>query len=215
MAKLMNLKTSLAITSVLAGALFMLFVPAPASAAKIKCWTNNEGVRECGNAVPPEYAQKGHKEVNKRGMTVSTQTRAKTPEEIEKERLEQEKLEREKALAAEQEKKDRVLLATFASEDDMKLAHEGKVLALDTRIKHTEQLIAKLKASLKALVNDAAEQERSGTKVSDETRKDIAQVKQQIAENLGFIEQREREKVELNAQFDAELARFRKLKAQN
>lgn len=211
----MNLTKSFAVTSITAGALFALLSATPANAAKIKCWTNNEGVRECGNVVPPEYAQKGHKEVNKRGMTVGTQARAKTPEEIEKEKLEQEKLERERALAAEQEKKDRVLLATFSSEDDMKLAHEGKLLVMDTRIKHTEQLIAKLKASLNALVNDAAEQERSGKKVSDETRKDIRDVKQQIAENMGFIQEREQEKVELDAQFEAELARFRKLKGQN
>jgi hypothetical protein len=25
--------------------------------AAIKCWTNKEGVKECGDTVPPEYAQ--------------------------------------------------------------------------------------------------------------------------------------------------------------
>ena len=45
----------------------LIATPALSDAARIKCWTNNEGVRECGNAVPPEYAQKGHKEVSKSG----------------------------------------------------------------------------------------------------------------------------------------------------
>ena len=26
-------------------------------------------MRECGNAVPPEFAQKGHETLNKRGLT--------------------------------------------------------------------------------------------------------------------------------------------------
>ena len=40
-------------------AVALLALP-PMAGAGIKCWTNNDGVRECGNAVPPEYAQQGH-----------------------------------------------------------------------------------------------------------------------------------------------------------
>ena len=212
--KIMKVTTKSALTLILPAALLIFGAP-DASAAKIKCWTNKDGVRECGNAVPPEYAQEGHQEINKRGMTVGSQERAKTPEELEKERLEQEEKERQAKLAEEQARQDEILLATFASEEDMKLAHEGKVRALDTRIKHTQALIAKLEDSLEALIQDAAKQERAGQKVSDETQEDIRRVKQQIKENRLFIEEREKEKVELGKQFQAEVERFRRLKAQN
>ena len=53
---------------------------------KIKCWHNKDGVRECGNAVPPEYAQQQSEEKDKSGLTVKTQERAKTQEELEAER---------------------------------------------------------------------------------------------------------------------------------
>ncbi|MGH8595639.1 MAG: hypothetical protein ACREXT_03150, partial [Gammaproteobacteria bacterium] len=56
------------------------------AAAGIKCWTNKDGVQECGNAVPPEYAQQGHQEKSLSGMTIRTQSRAKSPEEIASER---------------------------------------------------------------------------------------------------------------------------------
>lgn len=212
--KAMKLIRITALSAFLAGTYFAAGVP-DAAAAKIKCWTNNEGVRECGNVVPPEFAQKGHEEMNKQGLTVTTQERAKTPEELEKERLEQEERERQAALEAEQARKDRVLLATFASEEDLKLAHQGKVAALDTQIKHTEANIAKLEGSLKKLVQDAASQERGGKKVSDQTKKEIKEVKRQIEEHRTFIEEREQEKIELSKSFEAELARFRRLKAQN
>ena len=50
--------------------------------AAIKCWTNKEGVRECGNAVPPEYAQQAHEEKSTSGMTIKRTERSKTPEEL-------------------------------------------------------------------------------------------------------------------------------------
>lgn len=210
----MNLIKTTALSTFFAGVLLAAGTP-DAAAAKIKCWTNSEGVRECGNVVPPEYAQKGHEEVSKQGLTVTTQERAKTAEELEEERLKQEELERQAKLAAEQAKKDQILLATFSSEEDLKLAHQGRVAALDTRIKHTQANIAKLESSLKDLIQEAARQERSGKKVSEATRKDILETKRQVDENRSFIEEREKEKLELSKHFEAELERFRRLKAQN
>ena len=47
-------------------ALLSISIPMPARAA-IKCWTNHEGIRECGTAVPPEFVQQGHQELSKQG----------------------------------------------------------------------------------------------------------------------------------------------------
>ena len=48
--------------------LFVLVLPSQAH-GRIKCWTNSEGVRECGNTIPPEYAQKSHEEVSEQGVS--------------------------------------------------------------------------------------------------------------------------------------------------
>lgn len=186
---------------------------AMAARMKIKCWTNHEGVRECGNAVPPEYAQQGHDEINERGLTVRSRKRAKTPEEIEAERKEQERLEAQRKLAEEQAKRDRILLATYATEYDMRLAHKGKVAAIDSRIAHAKHLVKKLQENLVELIQDAANQERSGKEVSDQTLSRISEVKSQITEQNNFINEREEEKALINARFEDELAHFRRLKA--
>ena len=211
--KSMNITKTDLITCLFAGLLVAVGAP-EASADRFKCWTNNEGVTECGNVVPPEYAQKGHKEITDQGRMVGSQTRAKTPEEIEQERLEEERKARERAIAEEQARRDRVLLATFTTEDDMLLSHQGKIAAIDSRINHTEQLVKKLERMREELIQDAAKQERSGNKVSDETLESISRVKRQIAENQDFVVQRQKEKVELEAQLEKELARFRTLKSQ-
>ena len=50
--------------------------------AAIKCWTNNDDVRECGHSVPPEYSQKRIEILNERGIVVSVKEAAKTKEQL-------------------------------------------------------------------------------------------------------------------------------------
>lgn len=71
--------------------------------ARIKCWTNNEGVKECGNKIPPEFAQKGHQELGKGGLVREKTERAKTDEELAEERRLAKIEADEKAKAEEQE----------------------------------------------------------------------------------------------------------------
>ncbi len=194
-----------------------LLTLAPGASAGIKCWTNNEGVRECGNAVPPEYAQQGHTELNKQGLVVKEQERAKTPEELEAEAAERERLAKEKAeadrIAREQAARDRVLLDTFTNEEELQLARDGKLQALDARIQHTRNVVKKLRENLDNLEEQAAKAELSGSAVPEKLRQDINKVKRQLNENLGFIAVREREKRDLTARFEADLRRYRELKS--
>ena len=41
----------------LASFIFLICCLANPAGANIKCWTNEDGVRECGNKIPPEYSQ--------------------------------------------------------------------------------------------------------------------------------------------------------------
>ena len=83
--------------------------------AGIKCWTNKDGVRECGDRLPPEYAQKGHEQISDSGVKVKVFEAAKTPEEIaEARRLAADEAERARIArirAAEQLADDQVLLS--------------------------------------------------------------------------------------------------------
>lgn len=190
-------------------------VPLSASAG-IKCWTNDEGVRECGNAVPPKYSQKGHREISDTGITLSTTDRAKSKEEL---RTEREEAARLAAIRAEEERKireretkDRVLLSTYTTEEDLKLAHQGQVAAIDLRIEHTELILKQLDQSLAELRGKAAKLERKGKPITPELKNQIAKVKAQRDDSEAFIEKRRIQKAELAAQFDVDLNRYRELK---
>lgn len=198
-------------------ALAVVFCYAPSEvSARIKCWKNREGVQECGNFIPQEYAQQAHKEINEHGIVVREAARAKTPQEIEKEQKEQERLAAEQAertrLAKEQAAKDRVLLDTFTTEEDLELARAGKLQALDSRIQHTQRHVVRLKETLAKMHAEAAAQERSGQPVSKKLRKEIAAMLKQIEDNTRSIQERRKEQEAVRAKFDADLKRFRELK---
>ena len=180
--------------------------------AGIKCWTNNEGVKECGNVVPQEYSQEGHEEISSQGVSVKKTARAKTSEELAAEtEANQEQAERER-LAIEQASKDRVLLDTFTTEEDLILTRDGKLLAIDSRITHTKQVTEGLEKQLDGLEEQAANQERAGKSLTEELLTQLASVNRQIEEQMAFITSLQQEKIDLGAQFDADLVRYRMLK---
>lgn len=180
--------------------------------AKFKCWTNNEGVKECGNAVPPEYAQKGHQEMSKSGMVKEETGRAKTDEEIaEEKRLEKIQAEKDK-MAAEQKKKDAILLQTFSSVEDIERARDERLSALEASIKLTQQRSQKIQEDLDKRINKAASAERSGKAPSEALLKDIESLKRQIKNNDKFIEGKRAEQEVIKEDHAKDIAHFKQLK---
>jgi len=192
----------------------LALLPSPASAG-IKCWVNRDGVRECGNVVPPEYAQQGHEEKSKSGLTKEVTGKAKTVEEAAAERQAREAAAAEAAKQAAAQKKqnelDRVLLATFSSEDDITMARDGQLANIDSQIKITREHIRKLNESLDDMVSKAADEEKRGREVSADLRKGIADTRQQIDDESNFIRNREEEAEKIKSKFATDLARFREL----
>ena len=68
--------------------------------ARMKCWTNSEGIKECGDKIPPEYTDQGYQELSKGGIIIDEKERVKTKEELEKEK-------KAAAIIAREEEKER------------------------------------------------------------------------------------------------------------
>lgn len=186
--------------------------------ATIKCWTNKEGVRECGDIVPPEYAQGAHEEKSASGVLVRKHAPSKTPEQIAAERERREAEARAQSIAQEAARKqaaaDRVLLQTFSSEDDLELARDGQLTNLESVIKVTESHVKKLDKSLDQMIGQAADIEKRGRKVPGKLTANIADVRGQIVEQNRFIAEKRAEQDAIRAKFAADIARFRELRAQ-
>lgn len=188
---------------------------AQSGVAAIKCWTNNEGYRECGNIVPPEYAQKETRTLNKRGLTTEVKQRAKSREEVLQER--QERSEREKAETEAKQKRevqaasDRVLLSTFLTPEDIIAARDRKIAVFDGYLELSQITMKNLREKLEYEQSKVADSERLGKKISKAAIAEIKSLRKQIAAKEAFISQKELEKAQLTEKYDADHKRFTEL----
>lgn len=206
-------KTKLIQHSLLGSAILILTLSSvPLHAGKIKCWKNSDGIRECGNIVPPEYAQKGHDEINSQGIKTKHNERALNPEEIaERKLLDEEKKAKQRAIE-EQERKDMVLLNTFANEDEIVMARNGKITSIRTEIRLTYKSLNKAKERLNTARKKAANSERSGKAVPKNVADNIQQTQEQIANYEQFVTVKKSELNKINSQFEDDMVRYKQLR---
>lgn len=191
------------------------FASQTVAAGKFQCWTNSDGVHECGHSVPPEYSQQRVETLNDRGMVVEVKEAAKTGEQLEQEKREEELRKEQERLEAEQRRKDKVLLRSFTTERDLKIFYEDKTTAIENRIELTRTTTTPLNKKLEQLQKRAADVERSGKPVPEDLTKNMESVKRQIKHNNQFITGKQQEIAELKKKYEADLKRFRELKSVN
>lgn len=187
--------------------------PATPAWGVIKCWTNAEGNKECGDKVPPEYSKTGHEVRSEEGVVVDQVDGAASPEEIQRLRAEQAAAEQQRMEAEKQRRLDEVLLQTFSEESDIVRSQEDKVSILEGQITLAGERIKKLKAQLEKI------QER--VKVYQEKEQDIPaslvkgeiSAQNQIDDNNKFITDKRLEQEQIVESHQAQLARFRELTA--
>lgn len=199
--------------AMIALATVLAFTADTATAATIKCWTNKEGVKECGTTVPPEYAQQGHEELNKQGIVVNVQERAKTDAELAEAKHQAELAAEERKQKEAEQRKDQILLSTFAKVEDIESARNDKILTIEASISLAEKRKGKIETDLNSRIKAAADEERKGKTPNEALLKDIESLKRQASENEEYIAEQQRQIEEARAAYAADIERFKKLKS--
>lgn len=184
------------------------------SATKIKCWTNKEGIRECGTTVPPEYAQQGHETLNEQGRVIDETERAMTKEELAEQKKQQAIEQKKKEEEEEKKRRDKILLATYTKVEDIEKMRDDNVRVIESRIKLTKSRIEKTQADLDKRIQAAADAERDGKKPNEALLKDIETLRKRIKNNQEFIAEREKEMENVKSKYNADIERFKQLKNQ-
>ncbi len=205
----MNSKKQAIIT--LGSIVLLTTISGPVS-ARFKCWTNNEGVRECGEKVPPEFAQQGHQEMSKQGVVVGKKERAKTKEELAEEARLARIAEQEQKVAEEQAKQDKILLDTFTSVTDIETVRDDKLAVIESSITLTKKRSEKTQEDLDKRIQAAAAAERAGNAPDEALLKDIEDLRSRIKNNDVFIAGKRKEQEEVTASAAADIERFKRLK---
>ena len=195
--------------------LLLALAAGPAAAQKLYRWVDENGQVHYGDKVPPEYADQDRDVLNKRGVAVGREEGTETPEEA------RARLQQEQAAQALEERaqRDRMLLQTYQNVDEIEMLRERRIDLIDSQMVIQEQ-------SLKTLRQRHADQlERAERFAPRNTAPDAPPMPEGLAEDIGRSEsdiqtqernlQKKRdERAAVNAQFDADVRRFKELRGQ-
>ena len=178
--------------------------------ARMKCWTNSEGIKECGDKIPPEYTQQGYQELSKGGIVLEEKERIKTKEELEKAKKEAAIIAREEKKEQKKKANDKMLLKTFASIKEIETARDQKIESVESTIKITQKRIVKLQY----LLDDELNQNSLDKQIDGEDKKvnNAESLKEQISNNKKFIKNKIDEQGKIKKTYMEHISRFKKLK---
>lgn len=178
--------------------------------ARMKCWENSEGIKECGDKIPPEYIQKGYQELSKGGIVLEEKERIKTKEELEKAKKEAAIIAREKEKERVKKARHKMLLETFSNIEEIEMARDQKIEAVESTIKITQKRIIKLQYSLDDELN-----EKPVTKQIDGEDKKFNNAEllnEHISDNKKYIKNKIAEKEQIKKMYMEYISEFKKLK---
>ncbi|TDR18306.1 DUF4124 domain-containing protein [Marinicella litoralis] len=180
--------------------------------AKLYKWVDEDGKVHYSDKMPPDQIKNAHQELNKDGIVKDKVERALTPEErkikeaeLKKEReiLENIRLEAERI-----EKERNALIKSYSSADQITRLKSERVIALKRNIQMAEENLVIQNRNLEDLLKRAADKERSGEVVSDTFLKQIDQIKAQIENQKGFIQDKTEEIATTEEKYDSELEKY-------
>jgi len=157
--------------------------------AKIYCWKNAAGKTECGDRAPQDAKVR---ELNQRGVTVNTHEAAPTPEQLKAREQEEERKKAEAARAEQRARKDRALLDTFTTEQEIDAKRKREISTVEAQI-----------ANLETTLRNANERQAQAARKVEDFRKGSGKVPPAMQDEVSRIDQ---EKLSINSQ----LARKRK-----
>jgi hypothetical protein len=193
------------------GAVFFLLTGS-ATAGGIKKWVDENGLVHYGTAIPPQYMDNAHSELNERGIEIRRHDRSLTPEEIQREKALASLRAEQARLKEEQQARDRILLNLYRNEDDLVMARDGKIAQIDAQIRLKHDEIRRLKGRLSEYQSSAAAAERSGQRLSKRQQEGLDSTQRSIERAYAIIVGKEDEKRATIDKYDYDLDRFRTLR---
>jgi hypothetical protein len=173
-------------------------------------WVDSDGVTHYGDHIPPEYASQEQHVINSRGVEISRLDAQKTPEQLATE--EQKKLD-----AEQRQNRDKNLLSTYASVQEIERLRDQRVTLLSDQIKVTTQFLDTLDGRMKKLRADSMRFKPYSTDpralvMPDQWAEDLVRLTSDIHTQEQNLRQKRSEEATMSIQFESDIDRFKELK---
>ena len=192
----------------------VLFLVAETSYAErnVYRYTNDEGVQVIDYAIPPEYVDKGYEVITYQGEVVTVVSPQMTAEEAEKQKLAKERERKQKEENDHLRKWDERLLLRYSQVSEIVKAKSRALSVIDVAITLNGNNLSRLKTDIEAQQMEAAEIERKGEELSETRKATLIAFKNELQLVIDSIDQREKEKVAVAKDYDADIERFKMLR---
>jgi hypothetical protein len=195
----------------LSAALGTAVAAAPSAPVQTYRWTDDKGVVHYGDSVPAEYAGKEHSVLNGQGVEVGHVDRLKTPAEL-AQQGQAEQLARERA------QHDQTLLSTYVSTKDIEALRDERLAQIEGQVQASSIYIESLATRLGALQERALQYkpystEANARRMPDDLAEDLVRTASEARNQRKALDGKRKEQVDMRAQFEEDIERFRELTA--
>ena len=211
--------TTLRITAAVVALGLAVFATLPASAGapvqgkKLYCWTDAGGHKICGDALPPEAADRARTEISaKSGMHTGEVARALTAEERAAAAAAAEQAQAQAAADAARQRRDLAMVESYGTEADLRRAYGERISLLDSTIKASQLGVTNLRLSLTSLLDQASDLELAGKPVPGPLLGNVRSQHMELQKQQRILAQQQRDRGELDGEFSDAVARYRTLK---
>jgi hypothetical protein len=173
-------------------------------------WVDEQGITHYGDRIPPEYAAQEQHIINSQGVEISRLEAQKTPEQL--------ALDDQKKIDAEQsQNRDRNLLNTYASVQEIERLRDQRVTLVSDQIKVTSQFLEVLNGKLKNLRISSMRfkpynKDPGAQVMPDQVAEDLVHVGADIRTQEENLREKRSEETTMRKQFGSDIDRFKELK---
>lgn len=190
--------------------LFALFV-SDAQAQSYYRWIDDAGEVHYGQSVPPEFADYGYDRLGPDGTVRERIEPALSPEEMAERRRQRARQARLETEQRNQETRDRMLRATYGSEQDLKDAMEMQIAGINSQRASTLMALELVENRFETLVGRAAGHSREGRTVPEPLQQSISETRRELRRLRADLVRLDERETETRERYMADLARYREL----
>ncbi|NBB93961.1 MAG: DUF4124 domain-containing protein [Gammaproteobacteria bacterium] len=174
-------------------------------------WVDDSGEVHYGQSVPPEYAAYGYERLGPDGTVRERVEPQLSPEEIAERRQQRAEQERREAEERNQETRDRMLLATYGSEEDLRDAMKMQLQGLESQRASTRMAVELVENRFETQIGRAARLSREGRPVPGRLQESIEETRTELRRLRADLDRLDEREAQTRERFMADLARYREL----
>lgn len=187
------------------------FAASPANNGRVVYkWVDAQGVTHYGDHIPPEYAGQEQHVINAQGVEIERLDAQKTPEQLAAD-------DQKKTEAEQSRNRDRNLLNTYASVQEIERLRDQRLTLLSDQIKVTSQFLEVLNGKLNKLRDSGMRfkpynSDANAQAMPDQIAEDLVRVGNDIRTQQQNLLEKRTEESTMSKQFESDIDRFKELK---